>query len=460
MFQKKPPRSTALLLAWLLASADAASTSPTPEVARQLAAQAYVFAYASAEHGKALEAIAAQLPANFLHNRSTLLGPQDRTVVSPNNDTLYSYALLDLREQPLVLEVPAVAQRYYSFQLVDLRTDNLDYIGSRATGRAAGRFVIAGPDWQGSLPSGFATRLIRSPSQILLLLGRTAVNGADDLAAANAVTRGYRLQGLAQALDQAPAAPPRPLAVPAYRPTKEGPAAVLFAGFNALATWHAWSPREREQLARFAEIGVGPGLHFPPQNLAAEVAAALRAGTEDGREQVKAATRTLTMPVNGWLSSPANAGHYGADDLTRAATAWQYIYVNDAAEALYPIAKVDARGQPLDGHRAYRLRFNADQLPPVNAFWSLTLYDGHTQLFAANPLERYALGDRSEGLVYDADGGLTLHIQPNPPGAGRDGNWLPTPPGPFYLIQRLYLPQARALDDSYRLPGIQPLSEY
>jgi hypothetical protein len=247
--------------------------------------------------------------------------------------------------------------------------------------------------------------------------------------------------------------------MPAYRPTKEGAAADLFAGFNALAPWHAWNPQEQAQLARFAEIGVGPGLRFEPSSLPAEVAVALRQGAEDGREQVEAATRTLATPVNGWLGSPANAGHYGADDLTRAAAAWQYIYVNDALEALYPTAMTDAEGRPLDGRRAYSLHFSADQLPPVDAFWSLTLYDRQTQLFIANPLQRYALGDRSPGLVYDVDGGLTLHIQPSPPGAGRDGNWLPTPPGPFYLIQRLYLPQAKALDGDYRLPGIQPLSE-
>lgn len=418
-----------------------------------------MFAYASAEHGKALAAIAAQLPANVLYSRSALLGPQDRSVVSPNNDTLYAYALLDLGEQPLVLEVPAVAQRYYSFQLVDLRTDNLDYIGSRATGTAPGRFVIASPDWRGTLPTGFAQRLIRSPSRILLLLGRTAVNGAADLAGARAVAQGYRLQGLAQALGQAPAGKPQRLAVPAYRPTKEGEAAELFHGFNALAPWHTWNPGEQAQLARFAEIGVGPGLHFELDALPPAVAAAVRQGAEDGREQVKVATTTLSEPVNGWLSSPANAGHYGTDDLTRAAAAWQYIYVNDAVEALYPTAMLDAAGQPLDGRRAYRLHFSAAQLPPVDAFWSLTLYDGQTQLFAANPLQRYALGDRSEGLVYDADGGLTLHIQRTSPGTDREGNWLPAPAGPFYLIQRLYLPQAKALGDDYRLPGVQPVND-
>ncbi|MCY1281137.1 hypothetical protein D9M68_289630 [compost metagenome] len=442
---------TALCLTLALPQAFA---TPTPEQARQLAEDAYVFAYASAEHAKALNAIAARLPFNVLYSEPRLLGPNDRNVVSPNNDTFYSRALLDLRAEPQVLDVPAIGSRYYSFQLVDLRTDNLGYVGTRATGTAAGRYLIAGPDWQGSLPEGFSG-VIRSPSQLALLLGRTEVRGDADHEAA-ALLKQYRLSPLSRVLGRdAPAALPK-LTLPPYTSTKEGPASEAFVIFNALAPLHRWTPVEQARLERFAAIGVGPGLTFAPP---ADIAQAVSQGAAAGRDRVKAASSNISSERNGWYASPLSAGHFGEDDLTRAAAAWRYIYVNDAAEALYPIAIKDAEGQPLNGGKAYRLHFPADRLPPVNSFWSLTLYDAQTQLLVANPLDRHALGDRSKSLRYDADGGLTLYLQHAEPAAERRGNWLPAPAGAFNVILRLYLPKQSALDGSYAVPAIEPVKE-
>ncbi len=202
---------------------------------------------------------------------------------------------------------------------------------------------------------------------------------------------------------------------------------------------HQWTASEQQKLARFAVIGVKPGTAFQaPEDLSEAVAQ----GAEAGRELVRAASSQLSVERQGWLPSPSNVGKYGGDDLTRAAVAWRYIYANDAVEAQYPMALHDAQGQALTGQHAYRLHFPAGQLPPVNAFWSLTLYDGKTQLLVANPIQRYALGDRSPGLQYDADGGLTLILQADAPKAAPQGNWLPTPQGPFNLLLRLYLPRA------------------
>ncbi len=438
----------ALALIPLLAG-HAWAAAPTPQQARDLAEQAYLFTYATAEHGKTLQAIAAKMPANVLLNRTTLLGPDDRTVVSPNNDTLYSYALLDLRDGPMLLDVPAVPQRYYSFQLIDMRTDNLDYIGTRATGRAAGSFLIAGPDWDGKQPDGFSGKVIRSPSRVLFLLGRTAVNGQADVAAAKAVMDGYTLRSAK------PEAKPHKLDVPPYQPTKQGPALNAFSDFNALAGWHAWNPQEQERLAQFAQIGVGTGKPFDASALPADIAKAVAQGAEDGRQKVLAATETFSKPSNGWQQFPANVGHYGNDDLTRSAVAWKYLYANDAAEAMYPVTQVDASNQRLDGNRSYRLHFAPGQLPPVDAFWSVTLYDGKTQLFSANPLNRYTVSSES-GLKQDADGGVTLTIQNAQP-TGTD-NWLPAPQGPFNLILRMYLPQEKALKGDYQPPAVQPLA--
>ncbi|KJZ40381.1 DUF1254 domain-containing protein [Pseudomonas fluorescens] len=439
---------SALALGASLGSAHA-TTLDQPQ-AKALAQEAYVFAYATVEHDKVLSAIAAKLPFNRLYSEPRLLGPQDNKVVSPNNDTFYSRAVLDLRGEPMVLDVPAVEGRYYSFQLVDMRTDNLDYIGTRATGNTAGRYLIAGPDWHGETPSGFRG-VIRSPSRLVFLLGRTEVKGEADLQDAANVLTGYALAPLSKVTGGVAPAALAPLRLPAYQDTKQGPAQALFATFNTLAPLHEWTPTERSKLERFAAIGVKPGAAFEPP---AALSEAIAQGAEAGREQVRAASSQVSVEQQGWFRSPTNVGKFGDDDLTRAAVAWRYIYANDPVEAVYPMALHDAQGQTLDGSKTYRLHFPAGQLPPVNAFWSLTLYDGKTQLLAANSIQRYALGDRSPDLHYDADGGLTLMLQPDAPTAAQQGNWLPTPEGPFNVLLRLYLPKAGALDGSYQLPTI------
>ncbi|MGJ7517615.1 DUF1254 domain-containing protein [Pseudomonas baetica] len=439
---------SALTLGVSLGSAHAA-TLDQPQ-ARALAQEAYVFAYATVEHDKVLSAIAAKLPFNRLYSEPRLLGPQDDKVVSPNNDTFYSRALLDLRGEPQVLEVPAVQGRYYSFQLVDMRTDNLDYIGTRATGDQAGRYLIVGPDWKGDLPPGFSG-VIRSPSRLVFLLGRTEVKGEADQQDAANVLKGYTLQPLSKVIGKVtPEALPA-LQLPAYEDTRQGPAQALFNTFNALAPLHQWTASEQTKLARFVAIGLQPGALFEPP---AALKEAIAQGAEAGREQVRAASSQLSVEQQGWFRSPTNVGKFGDDDLTRAAVAWRYIYANDAVEAVYPMALHDVQGQVLDGRNTYRLHFPADQLPPVDAFWSLTLYDGKTQLLAANPIQRYSLGDRSPDLHYDADGGLTLILQPHDPVSALRSNWLPTPEGPFNLLLRLYLPKVAALDGSYRMPTI------
>lgn len=437
---------SALALGASLGSVHAATLDQ--QQAKALAQEAYVFAYATAEHDKVLSAIAAKLPFNRLYSEPRLLGPQDNKVVSPNNDTFYSRALLDLRAEPQVLQVPAVQGRYYSFQLVDMRTDNLDYIGTRATGDQAGRYLIVGPDWKGEPPTGF-NGVIRSPSRLVFLLGRTEVKGQADQQEAAKVMTGYALQPLSKVINGVTPEPMAPLQLPIWQDTKQGPAQSLFSTFNALAPLHQWTASEQQKLERFAAIGVKPGAAF---DAPVQLKEAIAQGAEAGREQVKAASSQLSVEQQGWFRSPGNVGKFGDDDLSRSAVAWRYIYANDPVEAIYPMALRDSQGQLLDGQHAYRLHFSAGQLPPVNAFWSLTLYDGKTQLLAANPIQRYSLGDRSPGLQYDADGGLTLMLQADAP--KQQSNWLPTPKGPFNLLLRFYLPKDGALNGSYPLPTI------
>ena len=443
---------TALALGISASAAQAASLDQ--QQARALAQEAYVFAYATGEHNKVLSAIAAKLPFNVLYSEPRLFGPQDNKVVLPNNDTFYSRALLDLRGEPQVLQVPAVEGRYYSFQLVDMRTDNLDYIGTRATGSQAGRYLIAGPDWHGEVPAGFSA-VIRSPSRVVFLLGRTEVKGEADQSLAAQVLKGYALQPLSRVLGTPAPTALAKLQLPAYQDSKQGRAVALFSSFNSLAALHQWTPTEQQKLARYEAIGVQPGAAFTPP---AELDQAIAEGADAGREQVRAASSKVSVEQQGWFRSPSNVGKFGDDDLTRAAVAWRYIYANDPVEAVYPMALHDAQGHLLDGSNTYRLHFAAGQLPPVDAFWSLTLYDGKTQLLVANPLSRYALGDRSPDLHYDTDGGLTLTLAKTAPTQTPQSNWLPTPEGPFNLLLRLYLPQQRALDGSYQLPTIEAVN--
>lgn len=442
---------TALAIGVSISSAHAATLDQ--QQAKALAQEAYVFAFATVEHSKVLNAFSAKLPFNYLRSEARLYGPQDNKVVSPNNDTFYSTALLDLRGEPQVLEVPAVSDRYYSFQLVDMRTDNLEYVGTRATGTGAGRFLIAGPDWKGEVPVGFKG-VIRSPSRVVFLLGRTEVKGETDQAQAAQVLNSYVLQPFSKAVGKASPMALSKLGFPPYEDSKKGAAVALFSRFNALAGLHEWTPSEQKKLARFADIGVIPGVEFnPPPPLEK----AIIEGAESGREQVKAASGKLSLEQQGWTRLPANVGKFGEDDLTRAAVAWRYIYANDPVEALYPVAMRDLVGQLLDGHNCYQLHFAAGQLPPVDAFWSLTMYDGNTQLLVENSINRYSIGDRTPNLRYDSDGGLSIRLQSNSPTQEQKGNWLPTPEGPFNLLLRLYLPKPAALDGSFQLPMIKAL---
>lgn len=431
----------------------AQATSLDQQQAKALAQEAYVFAYATGEHNKLLSAISATLPFNQLYSTPKLLGPEDDKVVSPNNDTFYSHGLLDLRGEPQVLHVPAIDGRYYSFQLVDMRTNNLDYIGTRATGKQAGRYLIAGPDWQGKVPAGF-NGVIRSPSRVLFILGRTEVKGEADQAIAAQVLKDYVLQPLSKVQGSTPPAPLAKPQIPVYRDSKQGAAVELFSRFNALASLHEWAPSEQQKLARYAQIGVVPGAQFNPPAMLRE---AIAAGAEAGREQIRVASSQISAEQQGWVMSPTRVGQFGDDDLSRAAVAWRYIYANDPIETIYPMAMRDAQGQVLNGRNSYRLHFAAGQLPPVDAFWSLTLYDGKTQLLVENPIQRYSLGDRSPALEYDVDGGLTLTLQRQAPAS--PNNWLPTPDGPFNLLLRLYLPQQRALDGRYPLPTIEIIKQ-
>jgi len=382
-------------------------------------------------------------PFNQISSEARVFTYEDTAVIVPNSDTPYSMLSMDLRAEPLVLSVPAVeAGRYYSMQLCDGNTFNYGYIGSRATGNEPGDYLVAGPDWKGEKPAR-VRRVFRSSTHFSLAVYRTQLMRPDDMANVQKVQAGYTVQTLSTYLKQ-----PAPAAAAAVDFPKIDQELVKsnFFGYLAFALQFAPpGPEETAIRARLARIGVVPGAAVTFQALSAEGRAALAEGMKEGARKVGEAASQIGKDVNGWKIGSAfgDRAFYKGDWLKRAAAATAGIYGNDAAEAVYPMAKAERDGQPLDGSQhAYTLTFAPGQLPPVNAFWSLTIYDGKTQLLIKNPIARYLINSSMlSSLTKGPDGSVTIYIQRDSPGKTREANWLPAPNGPIYLVMRLYWPK-------------------
>ena len=396
-------------------------------------------------------------PFNSFSHASKLAGPDDR-FVSINNDTIYSIAQVDVSGGPLLLHVPDTAGRYYVLQFVDAWTNNFAYVGRRATGTAAGSFLLAPPGWRSDAPS--AIRVIEFPTNVGTIVGRWACDGLADLDAIQALQSGLTLEpyGTPPPSEGIPA----PAAVPAE-----------LAFFEQLRTWmRAFPPSapDRAYQQRFAPLGLlDPA--SPYADCPAALASVLMAGADAARQKIEATLKAggPTPVVNGWRLTfhmfDYNLDHLGPgtiDDpawkisdrdtsyLARALAARGGLWGNHGYEAAYPMTYVDADGDQLDGHNSYTIRFEQD--PPVDAFWSITMYDLPDFYLVANPIGRYSIGDRTPGLRRDADGSLTIVIQHEQP--ADTSNWLPAPAAPFRPIMRLYQPQPPVLDGKYKIPPI------
>ncbi|MCW2286771.1 hypothetical protein M2323_004560 [Rhodoblastus acidophilus] len=370
---------------------------------------------------------------------------------SPNNDTLYSRSWLYLKEEPIILSVPAISDRYHSVELTDYMDDNFAYVGTRATGDGAGTFAIVGPGWKGSLPAG-VTALPSASTPWAFLQVRTAVKDASDLDAAHAIQDKYKLTPLSQW--ENPAAPP-PKSGEIWRP--------LDRAADPLNEWRtinrsmlevAADPRDADMLQSFARIGVGPGLDI--DKLDASTKRGLARAAVDGRTIINSAFADgyRQTNVNGWNYPPPETGRMTQtrDWLLRAIQPAAGFNANDPIEAVYLNVSVDGEGKKLSGANRYVIHFDKGAEPKVKAFWSLTMYNLKYNL-VANPINRYSLGDRS-GMKRDADGGLTIYIQKDAPGADRESNWLPAPDGPFFLFLRTYLPGDDILNQTWQPPKI------
>lgn len=372
--------------------------------------------------------------------------PENHDIVTPNNDTPYSWAWLDLRAEPWVVSVPAVpGNRYYVQQWIDLFTHNFAYIGSRATGNEAGDYLFVGPRFQGELPTGFK-QVFRSETDIVLTLTRTALNGPADVDAVKAVQAGMKLQPLSSFAKTPAPAPAPAVTFPAYDAAR-GHSHDFIAYLNFLLQFtQPPHPSEVELMKRFASIGIGPGLAFDAARLPAATLAAIDKGVDDGKAALAQKSKT-TMSSNGIFGSRAELKN---DYLTRAVAAEKGLYGNSLAEAWYG-------GYVGDGSQMATVHFAPGQLPPAKFFWSMTLYTLPERFLYANPLNRYSIGDRTPGLKRDPDGGLTLYLGHVSPGADKESNWLPTPAGRYSAVARVYGPSEAAMNGSWKLPPLTPL---
>ncbi len=402
-------------------------------------------------------------PFNQVVNEPRVFTYKDTSVVTPNSDTPYSLLWMDLRAEPIVLSVPAVERdRYYSVQLCDGNTFNYGYIGSRATGNAPGNFMVVGPDWTGEAPAGI-DHTFRSSTQFSLAIYRTQLFNPTDMANVEKVQAGYKAQTLSAFAKQPP--PPAPPAVSFPKIDKDLVKTNFFEYVDFALRFAPPRPEEKEIRAKLARIGIGPDKTFEFKDLSLAHKAEIALGMKAGEGKVEQAVAGLGKRVNGWqIGSIAGDGaFFNGDWLKRATLAKAGIYGNDAAEAVYPMTTVDATGEKLDGSKHdYTLTFPAGQLPPVNAFWSVTMYDGKTQLLIENPINRYLINSPMlPQLNKNRDGSLTLYIQKNAPAGAKKANWLPAPNGPIYLVMRLYWPKDSppsilpAGEGTWQPPGIE-----
>lgn len=425
----------------------------TPEETRAIAKDAWLYAFPMMESYNTwyLQAVVKGSSTyiggfNKFRHYSEAFTAANHDLVTLNNDTPYSWAWLDLRAEPIVISVPEVPiERYYVLQFIDLFTYNCAYIGSRSTGNEAGDFLMVGPRWKGEVPAGFK-KVFNSETQIVGILGRTQLNGPEDVENVRKVQAGYKLTPLSafQKKSAPPAAPA--LDFPPYNKAKA--ASHDFIGYLNffLALAEPPHPKEVALRKRFGEIGIAPGKWWDASKLDAATLAAIDEGVKEAQATLKAKL-DVTLSSNGLFGSREALGE---NYLTRAAAAAKGLYGNDLEEAWYG-------GSVGDGSKLSQVYFSKDQLPPAKFFWSVTLYTLPARFLYDNPLNRYSIGDRTKGLKYDNDGGLTLYVGHESPGPDKESNWLPAPTSKYSFVARVYGPSEAAKTGKWKLPAMTPV---
>jgi hypothetical protein len=377
--------------------------------------------------------------------------------VRPNFDTLYSLAWLDLTRGPVIVSAPDTGGRYYLLPLMDMWTDAFAVPGRRTSGTAAANFAVVPAGWKGKLPKG--VERIESPTPYVWIIGRTQTNGPKDYAAVHKVQDGYKVTLLSQwgkkpSTPKFTSDPTVDMKTPPLEQVNNMPAAKYFGYGAELMNRNPPHFTDWSQVARLKRIGIVPGKSFDLNKAPPAVKAGLERAVVNGLKQMKEKLPTLARVVNGWQMNTDTMGVYGDYYLKRAIVAMAGLGANQPEDAIYPLCIGDADRNPLDGANNYVLHFPKDELPPVGAFWSVTMYDAEGYQ-VANKLNRFAIGDRDE-LKYKPDGSLDLYLQHESPGADKESNWLPSPAkGTLGVTMRLYAPKPEALDGRWNPPAVK-----
>ena len=379
-----------------------------------------------------------------------------RDVVKPNYDTLYSISWLNLSKEPVIVTTPETNGRYYLLPFLDMWSDVFAVPGKRTSGTRAASWALVGPGWSGTLPAN-VTR-IDAPTSYVWAIGRTQTNGPADYSAVHIVQDGFALTPLSQ-WGKAPVAvafksDPTVNMKPPSEQVNSMSGKDYFTYAAELLKVNAPHSTDWSQLARLTRIGIEPGKNFDWSGLSSGVQEALSTAAAAGLASMRAKLPTLARVVNGWQMNTDSMGVYGNFYMKRAIVAMVGLGANPPEDAIYPMSINDSEGKPLQAGRNYVLHFAKNALPPVGAFWSLTMYD--PDFAVPNPIDRYAIGDR-DALKYSNDGSLDIYIQPETPGKEKESNWLPSPKaGGMNITMRLYAPKSDVLEGIWNPPAIKP----
>lgn len=457
--------ASACLLCLMLTSTRAvpARLGVSSAEAREIAHDTYIYAYpmvlmdVTRQVGtNVAQPTGLRAPVNQLAQARQFPDPSFTDVVRPNADTLYTALNYDVSKEPLIVSVPDSGGRYFLLPLLDYWTDVFTSPGSRTTGTAAQTFAIVGPNWKGTLPAD--VQRYNSPTARGLMIGRTQTNGTADYPAVHKFQDGMKAvplsaYGKPNTPPQNQVNPNQDMSAPPDQVEKMD-AARFFAIFAELLKENPPHANDYPILDRMKRIGIEPGKSFSLASQPPEIQEALKAGAREALPQIQTSIRKAGTRMNGWRIGLVDVGTYGTDYLQRAGIAFGGLGANVVEDAVYPTAFGEADGTPFDSGSRYVLHFDKGQIPPVRAFWSLTMYD-RRQLFAANPIDRYAIGDRDK-LAFNPDGSLDLYIQRGSPGKDKESNWLPTPKlGAFTMNLRLYWPKPEVLDGSWMPPEVK-----
>ena len=443
----------------------------TPEEAKQIAKDAYVYGFPLVLNYKTMYEYAVNKESpeykgdfNQIGCVARLFTPEDKAIISPNSDTPYCMAWVDLRAEPVVFTIPEIENdRYYSVQLIDLYTHNAGYISS-VEKNGPGNYLLTGPNWKGEVPEGI-TKVIPFETSFVFSIHRTQLFNPGDINKLKKIQDGYTIKPLSTFLGTEAPTLAGAIDAPVWENGTEF-TAQSFKYLDFMLTLVKTPEAEQPLMQRFAKIGVGSNEQFDITKFSPEIQKALEEGAQAGLSAIKAfgqkesADPLASAKIFGtraFLNKSAKENYnLSAFFIMRAVGAQLGIYGNSGAEATYPTYLADSEGKPFNASQNnYTLTFNKGELPPVNAFWSLTMYDGKTQLLIDNLLNRYLLNSpMMDDFVINKNGSLIIYVQKDSPGKELEANWLPAPDGPFYLVMRLYGPKKEALDGEWVAPPL------